>query len=122
MRYALLAAIAVVLGACTEPTPATYFEGKISSIWIVKDVFGAGETTYLGLDDGDAANGCEPSVKVTDATEISFIETDPAIHGTRADFHHGQTIRVSPPRDPAATCPMEINATFVRIMQPAPAP
>lgn len=113
--------LVMALSGCTEPQATNnYFEGKIKSISVVKDVFQNTETTYLSLDDGDAATTCDPVVTVTAATEISFIETDPAIHGSAADFKVGQTVRVSPASDPRDICPMQINATFIRIMELRP--
>jgi hypothetical protein len=122
MKYALAIATAVTLGlACTEAeAPKRYYQGKIQSMSVVEDVFENGQTTYLHLDDGDPSSACDPVVTVTDATDISFMETDPAIRATQADFKIGKVVLVSPPSDPRDVCPMQINATFVRIMQPAP--
>lgn len=118
MKYALPAAIAVLLGlGCTEPQPAQpYYQGTIASIAVVKDVFQNTETTYLYLDDGDPANTCDPSVKVTAQTEIAIGDAVPAVRGTPGDLHAGQTVRIWPPSDPRDTCPMQIEATLVKIM------
>lgn len=97
-RYALVpvaAVLALVGPACTEPSPM-YFEGTITSIWFIEDVFTQPNLTMDLVVKSTSPAGCQGMVVHGSESAMIFHSDEPLVPLTRDALALGQVIRVAP--------------------------
>ena len=118
-RYAFVpvAAVVAVLGlACTEPNNVPYFEGTITSVFQVKDIYTQPNASLDIEVVRSADDPCQQAnVHVLDGASI-YATDAPTVKLTRESLAVGQVVRVSPlpAIDP---CPIPIDAESIVIVR-----
>ena len=97
-RYAFVpvAAVLALAGpACTEPS-TRYFEGTVTTIWIVKDIFDEQNSTMSLVLKNTSPAGCQfMDVRNVESAMIYHAD-EPFLRRTRDALGLGQVIRVAP--------------------------
>lgn len=120
MRLGLLAFLVIAIASCQEPTePPTTFDGKVTTVWIVKNVFGAGDDTTLIVDrrssPTEEACGQVASVRLMSTTMVAWSEA-PSDAVPHAEVMSARLLRVAPA--PTSTdCSPEIAATSIVLVR-----
>lgn len=122
MRYAFGAAIAAVLLAsgckdATKPADPTYFEGKVTQVFLVKDVFQEDAITGASVKlSNSLTDPCQQAdVSATPSTFVAYVASPSTNVGLSA-LGSAHVIRASPL--PASdVCPLDIEATRIDIVE-----